>query len=319
MIGKLQRVFLVLVVVNAWCLLGITATDYIFGNLFGLFSTSIYTQAWAIFLLVSLSFSPALWVTQLKIKQWCLTTGIGIFLAQSLSIYQTVAARFLHYLYTNLYLLADVVFCVGAPMLIITASAGWLLLDEVDYLALFGYCCLISLIVLLGLYSNLVRLLSLGYFFGWWLLSEDMLLYPFMAPALVQDNVVNMLSNSGNSWLPVIGLALILYLLIHRDRIYALKHNDSQKRPGFLQTLVKLFNRPFDRKLFGSYISLLCLLMAVPMLLLLLNSIIGYLNPHVLFAGFVIWILDRLWQSDVANEPALSSDFRYFANLIWKH
>ena len=44
---------------------------------------------------------------------------------------------------------------------------------------------------------------------------------------------------------------------------------------------------------------------------------IGYLNPHVLFAGFTIWMLDRLWQTDVVHEPALSMDCRYFVNLIW--
>ncbi len=319
MIRKLQRVFLILIVVNAWSLLGIIVTDYLLGNLFGLFTTSIYTQAWAILLLVALSFSPTLWATQLNIKQWCSTTGIGIFLAQSLGTYQAIAIRVLHCLYTNLYLLADVVFCIGAPMLIITASAGWLLLDEVNYLALFGYCCLISLIVLLGLLSNLVRLLSLGYFFGWWLLSADMLLYPFLAPALVQQNIVTMLSGSGYSWLPVIGLVLILYLLIHRDRIYALKVDDKQECCGVIGNLAVLFSMPFGRMLVGSYISLLCLFMAVPMGLLLLNSIMGYLNPHVLFAGFAIWIMDRLWQSDVADEPALSKDFRHFANLVWKH
>ena len=316
MIQTLWRAFLV--VVNGWFLLGIIVCDYLFGNLLGLFATSIYSQAWAILLLVLLSFSPTLKATQLKIKQWYSTTGAGIYLAQSLGSYQAIAARILHALYTNLYLLADVVFCVGAPLLIITASAGWWLLDEVSYLALLGYCCMISLIVFTGLYSNLVRLLSLGYFFGWWLLSEEMLLYPFLAPALVQENMAIMLGGFANSWLPVIGLLLSLFLLARRGRARLIERDNGAENREIVRDLPGLFTRPFNRELFGSYLSIFCLLMAAPLGILILNNVIGYLNTHVLFAGFAIWIMDRLWQSDVVDEPALSSDFRYFTNLILK-
>ena len=319
MISVLQRALLVLVVINAWFLLGIVVCDYLFGNLLGLFTTSIYSQAWAIFLLVSLSFSASLKDTQLQIKQWCSTTSILMYLSASLGGYLQIASRILRALYINLYLLADVVFCVGAPLLIITASAGWWLLDEVSYLALFGYCCLIALIVFTGLYSNLVRLLSLGYFFGWWLLSDNMLLYPFLAPALVQKNMAIMFSGSGNSWLPVVGLGLIVYLLARRRMGHLKKRLEKADSPGFLAELVGLVSKPLDLELFSSYLSLFCLLMAAPLGILMLNSIIGYLNPHLLFAGLAIWSMDRFWRFDVVNEPALSSDFKYFANLIWKH
>ena len=323
MIQTLRRIFLVLVVVNAWFLLGIVVCDYLFGNLLGLFSSSIYTQAWAILLLVALSFSPPLKATQQNIKQWYSTTGVGIYLFESLGKYQMIAARILHSLYINLYLLADVIFCIGAPLLVISATAGWWLLEEVTYAALLGYCCLISVIVFSGFYSNLMRLLSLGYFFGYWLLSEDMLLYPFAAPALVQKNTAIMLSGSASSWLPVVGLVLIVYLLARKDSaaidVTVERKADIADSRGFLPALSKLFSKPLNRELFGSYLSLFCLLMAAPLGIFLLNSIIAYLNPHVLFAGFAIWILDRLWQSDVASEPALSRDLRYFVTLIWKH
>jgi hypothetical protein len=323
MIQALQRAVLVLIVVNAWFLLSIVVFDYLFGNLLGLFATSIHTQAWAILLLVALSFSSALKATQLKIKQWYSTTGLGIYLLEKFSRnigrYQTVAARALHGLYINLYLLADVIFCVGAPLLIISASAGWWLLEEVSYLALLGYYCMISLIVFTGLYSNLVRLLSLGYFFGYWLLSDSMLLFPFVAPALVQKNIATMLSGSISGWLPVIGLVLIVYLLARRGRATIIERSDWPGAKSPLRELFKLFPKRFNRQLFGNYLSLFCLLIAAPLLILMFNSIIGYLNPHVLFAGFAIWILDKLWQTDVLHEPALSSDCRYFVNLIWKH
>lgn len=322
MIQTLRCAFLVLVVVNAWFLLGIVVCDYLFGNLLGLFATSIYSQAWAILCLVALSFSPPLKATQLNIKQWCSTTGLGIYLLEFLSRYQAIAARILHSLYINLYLLADVVFCVGAPLLIISATAGWWLLDEVSYPALLGYCCMISMIVFTGFYSNLMRLLSLGYFFGYWLLSDNLLLYPFAAPALVQKNIAIMLSGFENGWLPVVGLVLIVYLLARRVSAAIDAKTDisnSRGSPGLFSALSKFFSKPLNRELFGNYLSLFCLLMAAPLGILLLNSIIAYLNAHVLFAGFAIWIMDRLWQSDVAHEPALSSDFRYFVNLIWKH
>lgn len=320
MIRSLQRALLVLAVISAWCLVAALITSYLFGNIFGLFTVSVHSQAWIILLLALLSLCPALKVTQLKLRQWCRTTAAGIYLTDHLEPLRATAARVLHALYINLYLLADVVFCVGAPLLILSASTGWWLLDEVGYLSLLGYCCLITLIVFSGLYSNLVRLLSLGYFFGYWLLSEHMLLYPFMAPALVQQNFILIVkSGSLNSWLPVVGLALIAYLFVRRSRAAELHRQSSSarknKRPGKLFQLIPI---SFNRDLLGNYLSLFCLLMAVPLGVLLLNSIMGYLNPHILFAGFAIWILDRFWQEDVVNEPALSRDFRYFVNLIWR-
>jgi hypothetical protein len=205
--------------------------------------------------------------------------------------------------------------------LIISASTGWLLLEEVSYLALLGYCCMISVIVFTGLYSNLLRLLSLGYFFGYWLLSSNMLLYPFSAPELVQKNVTIMISGSLSGWLPVIGLVLIVYFLARVSRANVKDKTASEDSPvskSVLRQCFKDFPKTYRRELFGSYLSLFCLLMAVPLGMLVFNSIVGYINHHILFAGFAIWILDRLWQTDVVNEPALSSDFRYFANLVWR-
>jgi hypothetical protein len=322
MIQTLQRALFVLVVINGWLLLGIIVFDYLFGNFFGLFPTSIHSQAWVILLLMLLSSLPALKATHLDIKQWCITSAAGISVVESIGQYQTSVARFLRALYINLYLLADVVFCVGAPLLILSATVGWWLLDEVSYLSLLGYCCMISVIVFSGLYSNLVRLLSLGYFFGYWLLSENMLLYPFVAPGLVQQNIGIMLEGSVSNWLPVIGLVLIVLLLTGRRKAMGAERTSSRGSAGFREILREIFlvvPKAFNRELFGNYLSLFCLFMAVPLAVFLLNGIIGFLNPHVLFGGFAIWIFDRLWQADVDHEPALSTDFRYFVNLIWRH
>jgi hypothetical protein len=134
----------------------------------------------------------------------------------------------------------------------------------------------------------------------------------------VQQNITIMLSSSVTSWLPVIGLVLIVYLLARRGRTN-IDSSGWQGLTRLVRELFRFFPEGLNRQLFGNYLSLFCLLMAAPLIIMILNSIIGYLNPHVLFAGFAIWMLDRLWQADVIHEPALSSDCRYFVNLIWKH
>ena len=323
MIQTVWRIFLTMVLLTAWGLTAVLIVSYFFGNIFGLISVSVHSQSWIILLLALLFPWPALKVTQRNLKQWYFTTGIGIYLAGRLEPPRAALAHILRGLYINLYLLADVVFCVGAPLLILTASVGWWLLDEVSYPSLLGYCCLISIIVFTGFYSNLVRLLSLGYFFGYWLLSEHMLLYPFMAPALVQENTLRIVqSGSLKSWLPVVGLALIAYLFVRRSKSAAAQRIESKAAIGggreTPENIWQLISIRLNRDLLGNYLSIFCLLMAVPLGVILLNSMMGFLNPHILVFGFVIWILDRLWQRDVADEPALSRDLRYYANLIWK-
>ena len=128
-----------------------------------------------------------------------------------------------------------------------------------------------------------------------------------------------MKSGSIYSWLPVVGLAQIAYLFVRRSRAAELPRRSSSARKNERSgKRFQLIPISFNRDLLGNYLSLFCLLMAVPLGIILLNSIMGYLNPHILIAGFAIWILDRLWQRDVINEPALSRDFRYFINLIWR-
>lgn len=322
MMRSLQRAILMLVVLNGWCLLGIILVDYLLGDILGLFSTSIYSQGWAILLLVALSFSSSLKATQLKLKQWYTNTPVDFYLQQRFGTCLAMISRALRALYINLYLLADVVFCVGAPLLIVSASTGWWLIDDVSYIALIEYCSIISIIVFVGLYSNMARLLSLGYFFGYWLLSDNMLLYPFVAPTLVQQNIAIMISQSLNSWILVVGLILIIYLMARRRQI------DSQEATAsgvgkisnvFSQHPFEMIKTTLNRELLGNYLSLACLIMAVPLGVLILNSIIGHLNTHLLFACFIIWMFDKHWQYEVVNEPALSSDGRYFVDLMLKH
>jgi hypothetical protein len=75
----------------------------------------------------------------------------------------------------------------------------------------------------------------------------------------------------------------------------------------------------FNRKFFSNYLLLGCLVMAMPLVAVITHTAISHINIHMLFIGLGIWVLDRYWQEDVASEPALSSDWRYFLKLSWKY
>ena len=286
--------------------------DYIAGDLAGLFDTSRQSQAWSLLLLLALSRSSMLRVTNLRIGQWLANSLLGAIVGPVLAAVRDVFASAMRSIYISVYLLADVVFCVGTPLLIISASAGWWLLPEVSYVSLLIYSCMISIIFFAGLYSNLVRLLALGYFFGYWLLDQAMLMYPFVAPAAAQQNIALIMTDAFNALLPAVGLVLIVYLLARRHGLEMVKTAISTDSScGAKQIL--------SREFFSNYLLLGCLIMAIPLIVVISHSLIGHINVHMLFIGLGIWGLDRHWQEDVASEPALSSDWRYFLKLSWKH
>ena len=303
MLATLKHGILVLIIVTAWTLFWALLLDYIGGDLAAaLPPVPVQAQVGLLLLVVMLSRSERLRRVNCSITQWLSGTALGALVGGKIRHGRSLARSGLRSFYINLFLLADVLFCVGAPLLIVAASAGWWLIDDVSYVALLLYCCLISIIFFAGLCSNLVRLLALGYFFGYWLLSTDMLMYPFIAPAVVQANIANMMTDAFNALLPAIGLVLIVYLLVRRHGV---------------QIFSTSFN--FSRNIFSNYLLLGCLIMATPLATIVANMLVVHINIHMLFFGLGIWILDNRWQEDAAREPALSSDWRYFLNLSWKY
>lgn len=312
MTAYLKQALRVFVVISCWCLFAIVLADYIVGDLAGLIDTSKQTQAWSLLLLFVLSRSSSLRDTNLTIRQWFVGTGLGGLVSPVLIVVQDLFASALRSVYVNVYLLADVLFCIGTPLLIISASAGWWLLPEVSYVSLLIYSCMISIIFFVGLCCNLVRLLSLGYFFGYWLVDDAMLMYPFVAPAVVQQNIALIMTDALNTLLPAVGLVLIVYLLARRHGLQMIKaaiSGDSNRGS----------QRILSRAFFSNYLLLGCLVMAIPLLAVITHTAISHINVHMLFVGLSIWVLDLYWQEDVASEPALSSDWRYFLKLSWKY
>ena len=173
---------------------------------------------------------------------------------------------------------------------------------------------MISIIFFWGLHSNLVRLLTLGYFFGYWLVSDSLLIYPFIAPAAVQQNVTLMMTEALSALLPAVGLVLIVYLLARRHGLHmSLSAVNGNRQPN--KELDRNSSQDFSRDILSNYMLLGCLLMAIPLAAVITHTAISYINVHILFVGLGIWSLDRYWQHDVVDEPALSSDWRYFLKL----
>ena len=326
MMRYLKQALEVFIVISGWCLFAIVLVDYIVGDLAGLIDSSLQTQAWSLLLLFGLSRSPTLRVTNQTIRQWFAKTLLGAVVGPVLTAIRGFFASALRSVYINVYLLADVLFCVGSPLLIISASAGWWLLPEVSYVSLLVYCCMISIIFFWGLHSNLVRLLTLGYFFGYWLVADSLLMYPFIAPAAVQVNVALGMTDALNALLPAVGLVLIVYLLARRHGLQTI----TQLFNGHIRfntASVKEIKREPDgsssqdsnRDILSNYLLLGCLLMAIPLAAVVTYTAISHINVHLLFDGLGIWALDLYWQHDVVNEPALSSDWRYFLKLSWKY
>jgi len=290
--------FLASSVILGWLLTAAILFDYVSGGLIVRGQLSTQTQIVVLLVVLVLSYFPVVRTSQLQLKQWCSTTSLYIYLNNHLGDFGRGLARWLRQTYINLYLLADVIFCAGGPILILTAATGYWLLDDLSFFDLLLYTGVIFLILLAGLYSNVVRLLSLGYFFGYWLLSDDLLRYPFVAPKLVYENVELMLSGAPDMFILIVAFFFVGLVLARLFAPIIVQFFFCPRRwERFSETLGDSLNR--------------FIIIALTVILIGVVDVMQWINIHLYFAGVAIWFLDGYWQREAAQEPALSTDFRY--------
>ena len=218
--------------------------------------------------------------------------------------------------YRHIFHAVDVLFCIGGPMLVVTALVGWWMLDEVNGSVLLLYLLLIAIIGVIGIYNNLVRMLATGYFNGYWLVDDDMLSYPFFAPLRVHGNInIVGLDSLPLPWL-LAGMSLLLVVVF----IFF-----SRQKSPLSRSYTKIVNAGFiylskipQRKLMANLLLLIILLLSILPLVMSVNWLILVINIHCFFAAIVIWILDSLWSQEFEKEPALCGDCRYLFSGDWR-
>lgn len=318
MLGAASRLTLVLLMLSGWVLLLLAGLDYLLGNLLGLFATANDTQVWGVFLGFTLSLYPTFYWQKNPFKLWWRKLKkssappglIGLIgqLAKS-------AVSLLRFVYTHLYQIADVLFCIGLPMPVVTAFVGWWLLDEVSLTSMVLYLCLLLAISIIGIYSNAVRMLSLGYFAGYWIIVPDWLSYPFAAPMRVQQNIDVMITQSGIGLLWALGvICLLLYLA--RSAATSL-HDMGVIQEHFVKRSIAVMERKLEGSKFADRFFFAALILGFPAAFLSLNSLIDQFNIHLVFAATVIILMDINWKMAMDNEPTLSGDVQYLLSRLW--
>tara|TARA_B110000305_G_scaffold76251_1_gene85605 strand:+ start:97 stop:1014 length:918 start_codon:yes stop_codon:yes gene_type:complete len=300
-----------------WALLASASFDYLLGTLFGLFATSKNSQIWAVLLGLTLSIYQTFywrknplrrgWLRLTKFSRPMALVGRGC----------NRLGRLLHTVYSHLYQTTDVLFCIGLPMLVITALVGWWLIDEVVLSSMVLYLCLLLAISITGIYSNAVRMLSVGYFNGYWILSSDWLSYPFIAPMRLQQNIDLMVAEVGMAVLPVLGVVCLLLYLASSAATSVRELGVRQDH--FLRRSLNVIETKLDRQVFSNMLFLGGVLLCIPLAFLCLNSLIDLLNIHLFFVGTAIGLMGFCWKAVLDDEPALSGDVQYLLSGLWRN
>ena len=180
--------------------------------------------------------------------------------------------------YGHIFQAVDVLFCIGGPMLVVTALVGWWMVDEVNGSVLLLYLLLIGVIGVIGVYNNLVRMLAIGYFNGYWLVDDNMLSYPFVAPLRVYGNInILGLETVPLPWL-LAGMALLLLVVF----IVCIR-----QRSLLTSNYTRLVNSVFiylskfsQRTLVANLLLLLIVMLSVLPLSVAVNWLIPVINIH---------------------------------------
>ena len=218
--------------------------------------------------------------------------------------------------YRHIFQAVDVLFCIGGPMLLVTALVGWWMLDEVNGAVLLLYLLLIGIIGVIGVYNNLVRMLAIGYFNGYWLVDDNMRSYPFVAPLRVYGNInIVGLEAVPLPWL-LVGMGLLLlavFICCTRQRSLL-----SSNYPSLVNSAFIYLSKAPQRTLMANLLLLLIVVLSVLPLIMTVNWLIPVINIHCFYAAIVIWILDSLWCREFEEEPALCGDCRYLFSGDWR-
>lgn len=325
----------------SWALLGMAFFSYIAGDLLGLFSVSRHFEILSGLLgLVIISY----FVFYTGHKPTHKTVKADILLRLKSLPGATLLARFclrlvllVRRFYAMLYQFADVVFCVGVPMLVLTAVVGWWLIEEIDAAILLFYLSLMCIISIAGIYNNLVRMLAIGYFNGYWLIDANMLSYPFEAPLRVHATVELMYDQVGAAIWPLMLTATLLFYLIYW-LLTSKRHLGGYLEGDLAENLVvgqlgtsegsaieplakqdfQLFETVFSGSLFAKLLLAIILLVGPPICFIFIDSMVTLINIHCFFAALAIFWMDALWRVEFEREPSLCGDCRYLLSGDWR-
>jgi len=297
-----------------WGLLGLAVVDYLSSEFLGAPSGSSPRRIWCGLLGMTIAGGMTFCGRNQLLKQVLPPLAAQLpgyaFVQNCLSALGRLVKR----LYSLLYQTADVIFCIGIPILVLTALVGWWLIEEIYSSMLLFYIGLIAVIAIAGIYNNPVRMLSLGYFNGYWLIDDNRLSFPFEAPLLVDQTLALMLDQLGGAlWPMMIIMALLFYFcywLLTSGRFWF----EERRQTADINVEI-LLAQSVVAKLLVSAIALLGLLAAV----IFVNAMIDLINVHCFFAALAIFWMDALWRVEFDQEPALCGDCRYLLSGRWRH
>ena len=278
---------LVVLMFLGWGLIIWALVDYVAAEFLSLSAGSRPWQVWGTLIGILIAAYPSFYWSGNPLSpyaDWLLRSAWMAVLIDS-------ARRLLRRSYRHIYQAADIIFCIGGPMLFIT------------------------IIGLLGIYNNMLRMLALGYFNGYWLVDDNRLSYPFEAPLVVYKNLRPFLPK--DDFLPwvLVGLTSLLVAALSCSSLrlnFAFPHYQS------LHRLYRVFEKTPERSMLANVLLLLIVLLSIPLACVLINGLVPVINIHCFFAAVAIWCMDAHWDERLQQEPALSGDFRYFLSGEWR-
>lgn len=305
--------FSLMLVCAGWGLLGLATFDYVASQFFAVIPGSTQMQIWCGLLGMAIS-SCVTFLGHNQIVQEILPALVARLPGYSLlhsccSWLHSILKRF----YSLLYQTADVIFCVGIPILILTSMVGWWLVEEVNGSMLLFYIGLISVIAVAGIYNNAVRMLALGYFNGYWIIDDNKLAYPFEAPMLVDETTGLMLGQMGNALWPMMIIVGVLFYFC-----YWLMTCRRFLAEGDGQDQIISFEKLFKQSLVTRLLVLAILLLGSVAAFIFISAMEDLINIHCFFATLAIFWLDALWRVEFESEPTLCGDCRYLLSGQWR-